>query len=142
MLHEIGAGETPTLQVFNKIDLLDDRPPAIDRDAQGKPWRVWVSALTGDGIDLLLTAVGELLAGDMVQQDLVLQPAHARLRSRLYARGAVQHEAVDDQGLYHLKVRLARNNLMRILDEEGLRLDSDYRLDNPAGNADQEVRPV
>jgi len=137
VLEEIGAGESPTLQVFNKIDLLDDRSPTIDRDAQGKPWRVWVSAQTGEGIDLLLSAVSELLAGEMTQQDLVLGPAHARLRSRLYERGAVQHEAVDEQGLYHLKVKLARNNLLRILDEEGLQRDADYHLGNPTSTPDQ-----
>jgi GTP-binding protein HflX len=87
----------------------------------------------------LLKAVSELLAGELIQQDLVLRPAHARLRSRLYARGAVEHEAVDEQGLYHLKVKLARSNLIRILDQEGLRQDADYQLDSPAGGPDQAV---
>jgi GTP-binding protein HflX len=139
VLEEIGARNTPTLQVFNKLDLLGDRSPSIDRDAQGRPWRVWLSAQSGDGIDLLLKAVSELLAGELIQQDLVLRPAHARLRSRLYARGAVEHEAVDEQGLYHLKVKLARSNLIRILDQEGLRQDADYQLDSPAGGPDQAV---
>jgi GTP-binding protein HflX len=139
VLEEIGARNAPTLQVFNKIDLFEDRSPSIDRNAQGKPWRVWLSARTGEGIELLLQAVGELLAGDLVQQDLVLRPAHARLRSRLYARGAVEHEAVDEQGLYHLKVKLARNNLIRILDEEGLQQDADYQLDSPSSSTDQAV---
>jgi GTP-binding protein HflX len=128
VLGEIGAAEIPTLQVFNKIDLLEGRRPTIQRNAEGKPWRVWVSAKSGAGIDLLLTAVSELLAGDLVQQDLVLQPTHARLRSRLYSRGAVQQEAVDDRGFYHLKIRLARSALLRILDEEGLRQNLDYTL--------------
>ncbi len=131
VLADIGAGDVPVLQVFNKIDLLGGRAPGIERDASGKPRRVWVSARTGDGIDLLLMAVSELLSGDLVQQELVLQPAHARLRSKLYARGAVQNEAVDEDGLYHLEVRLARNNLLRILAEEGLNSDSDYQLGSP-----------
>ncbi|MBT8146669.1 MAG: GTPase HflX, partial [Gammaproteobacteria bacterium] len=139
VLEDIGAGETPILQVFNKIDLMDERIPSIDRDDQGRPWRVWVSAQTGQGIELLLNAVGELLAGELVQQDLVLRPAHARLRSRLYARGAVEHEAVDEQGLYHLKIKLARNNLLRILDEEGLKPDADYHLGKPVSTVDQAI---
>lgn len=137
VLEEIGASDTPTLHVFNKIDLLDERTPTIDRDAEGKPVRVWLSAQSGEGIELLLNAVGELLAGELTQQELVLRPAHARIRSRLYARGAVQHEAVDEQGLYHLKVRLARNYLLRILDEEGLEPDADYHLGNSTSTADQ-----
>ena len=80
----------------------------------------------------MLTAVSELLSGELVQQDLVLQPAHARLRSKLYARGAVQGEEVDENGQYHLKVRLARSNLLRILAEEGLQSETDYLLGTPA----------
>jgi GTP-binding protein HflX len=131
VLAEIGAADAPILQVFNKIDLLENCAPAIDRDAEGRPWRVWLSARTGEGIELLLTAVSELLSGELVQQDLVLQPAHARLRSKLYARGAVQDEAVDENGQFHLKVRLARSNLLRILEEEGLQSESDYQLGKP-----------
>ncbi|MBL4820281.1 MAG: GTPase HflX [Gammaproteobacteria bacterium] len=135
VLKEIGADETPTLLVFNKIDLIPHRKPAIDRDTSGRPVRVWVSAKTGAGTDLLLDAISEILAGEMVQQTLVLLPEHARLRSRLYARGAVQEETVDDQGLFHLKVRLAPENLTRIIHEEGLQLDADFcvnkRLANP-----------
>lgn len=136
VLAEIGADKTPVLQVFNKLDLLDGRGPAIDRDAAGRPVRVWLSARTGAGVDLLLQAISELLSGDLVQQELVLQPSHARLRSKLYARGAVQHEAVDEKGLYHLNVRLARNNLIRILAEEGLESDTDYQLGNPVKAAE------
>jgi GTP-binding protein HflX len=119
VLEEIGAAGKPMLLVFNKIDLLDGREPGIDRDASGRPQRVWLSARTGKGVDLLLQAVCELLAEELIQEDLVLQPGQARLRSRLYARGAVLDESVDDEGLFHLKVRVARNNLIRMLNEEG-----------------------
>ncbi len=142
VLEEIGARKIPILQVFNKIDLLDDRPPCIDRDAQGRPWRVWLSAETGEGIEFLQGAVSELLSGELIHHDLVLRPTHARLRSRLYARGAIEHEDVDEQGLYHLKVKLARSSLMRILDQEGLRQDADYQLEHPALRVDQAAGPL
>ncbi len=142
VLEEIGARKIPILQVFNKIDLLDDRPPCIDRDAQGRPWRVWLSAETGEGIEFLQEAVSELLSGELIHHDLVLRPTHARLRSRLYARGAIEHEDVDEQGLYHLKVKLARSSLMRILDQEGLRQDADYQLEHPALRVDQAAGPL
>ncbi len=142
VLEEIGARKIPILQVFNKIDLLDDRPPCIDRDAQGRPWRVWLSAETGEGIEFLQEAVSELLSGELIHHDLVLRPTHARLRSRLYARGAIEHEDVDEQGLYHLKVKLARSSLMRILDQEGLRQDADYLLEHPALRVDQAAGPL
>ena len=126
VLAEIGADKTPVLQVFNKIDLIHGREPRIDRDADGKPVRVWVSAKTGAGMDLLLSAVTEILAGELIQQKLVLMPEHARLRSRLYDKGAVQDESVDGEGFFHLQVKLARESLLRIISEEGLQLDANY----------------
>lgn len=125
VLREIGAEDRPVLQVFNKIDLLSDMEPVIDRDAAGVPQRVWVSARDGRGIDLLLQAVAERLAPTATHQTVILQPQHARLRSRLYGRGAVVAEMVDDQGYCHLDLCLADDQLQRLMDEENLVLGAD-----------------
>ncbi len=53
VLDEIDAGEVPQLIVCNKIDRLEGVEPKIDRDDEGRPIRVWVSAQEGLGIDLL-----------------------------------------------------------------------------------------
>lgn len=37
VLEEIDAHEIPTLMVMNKIDMLDDFEPRIDRDEENKP---------------------------------------------------------------------------------------------------------
>ena len=60
VLGEIEALEIPRLEVFNKIDLLE-QSPRIDRDSQGLPTRVWLSAATGEGLDLLRQALAERL---------------------------------------------------------------------------------
>jgi len=62
VLKDIGADKSPQLEVFNKIDLLDDFAPRIDRNDQGKPVRVWLSAQTGAGMDLLLQALAEIFS--------------------------------------------------------------------------------
>ncbi len=49
VLEEIDAHEIPTLLVMNKIDMLEDFEPRIDRDEENKPIRVWLSAQTGAG---------------------------------------------------------------------------------------------
>lgn len=120
VLTEIGADEVPCLRVCNKIDLLDERIPTIERDQSGKPIRVWVSAHTGEGLDLLLSAISELLGHDVVERSLQLSPEHGRLRARLYAKGAVRHENVDDSGVISLDIRLPRHDLDRILMDEGI----------------------
>lgn len=59
VLHEIEADEVPQVIVCNKIDKLPDHQPRIDRDEDGKIWRVWLSAQTGEGVDLLRQVLKE-----------------------------------------------------------------------------------
>ena len=61
VLEEIGAAELPQLKVYNKIDLIPDVAPRIDRDDAGKPLAVWLSAQSGKGCELLAEAVAELV---------------------------------------------------------------------------------
>lgn len=114
VLEEIDALDIPRLQVFNKLDLLE-QPARIDRDEAGKPERVWLSAVTGDGCDLLLQAVAELVGEDMVQEELSLPPDQGGLRAALYRMGAVQSEAYGDDGVAHLHVRLPRSDWNRLM---------------------------
>ena len=121
VLTEIGADEIPTVQVLNKIDLLDGFVPRIDRDDQGQPQRVWMSARTGEGADLLLQAISEMLGHDIVNQQLTLAPDQGRLRAKLYARGAVTAERVDEQGQVVLGIKMPRADFERLLQEDDRR---------------------
>ncbi len=58
VLAEIGAAEVPRLLVFNKIDRLG-REAAVERDACATIRAVFLSAATGDGIELLREAIAE-----------------------------------------------------------------------------------
>jgi GTP-binding protein HflX len=58
VLHEIGAGQVPQLVVFNKIDRID-RAPSVERDPCGSIQAVFVSAMSGQGLDLLREAIAE-----------------------------------------------------------------------------------
>ena len=97
VLEEIDAGDLPQLRVMNKIDLAGAEP-RIDRDGEGRPTTVWLSAATGEGLDLLRQALGELLGGDRVQSELRLPHSAGRLHARLKAAGAIAAEEVDEHG--------------------------------------------
>jgi len=60
VLKEIGADEVRIIQVFNKIDRLDESKPRIERDNNGIVRRVWLSAVTGQGTDLLRQVLKEI----------------------------------------------------------------------------------
>ncbi|MEM8563947.1 MAG: ribosome rescue GTPase HflX [Pseudomonadota bacterium] len=114
VLAEIGADKIPQLTVFNKLDLLGQEP-RIDRDAEGRATRVWLSAETGKGVDLLLQAMAEILAGDVVSETLAISPAEGGLRAALYRLGAVESEDFSEDGVAHLSVRLPRADWDRLM---------------------------
>ncbi len=58
VLQEIGADHIPQVLVWNKIDLAD-LAPGIERDEYDKIRRVFVSAQTGAGTDMLRGAIAE-----------------------------------------------------------------------------------
>jgi len=123
VLGEIGANELPMLEVYNKLDLLEGIEPQIQRDADGKPQRVWVSARDGLGLDLLRQAVAELLGDDLFVGTLCLPQRLGRLRAQFFELGAVQCETHDEEGGSLLEVRLPRVELNRLISREGLRVD-------------------
>ncbi|HEY8386453.1 MAG TPA: ribosome rescue GTPase HflX, partial [Porticoccaceae bacterium] len=100
VLEEIGAADSPQLLVYNKIDLLEHTEPHIDRDEHGVPVAVWVSSITGAGIELLLQAIRERVGLDRIHGQYHLAPRLARLRSRFYELGAVLDERNSDDGGY------------------------------------------
>ncbi|PTU77780.1 GTPase HflX [Pseudomonas indoloxydans] len=120
VLKEIGAHELPMLEVYNKLDLLDGVEPQIQRDADGKPLRVWLSAREGRGLELLRQAVAELLGEDLFVATLQLPQRLGRLRAQFFALGAVQSEEHDELGRSLLAVRLPRVELNRLVSREGL----------------------
>ncbi|RRV61971.1 GTPase HflX [Stutzerimonas stutzeri] len=123
VLGEIGANELPMLEVYNKLDLIEGIEPQIQRDADGKPQRVWVSARDGLGLDLLRQAVAELLGDDLFIGTLRLPQMLGRLRAQFFELGAVQRETHDEEGGSLLEVRLPRVELNRVISREGLRVD-------------------
>ena len=114
VLAEIGAEGIPQLQVFNKLDVLE-QSPRLERNADGRPERVWLSAATGAGTDLLLQAIAELVGQDMVSEEIYLDPRQGSLRAAFYSMGAVQTEDYGDDGVAHLSVRLPRADWNRLM---------------------------
>ncbi len=118
VLEQIGANKVPQLQVYNKLDLIEDGTPRLERNQDGKPWRVWVSAKTGAGLDLLHEAIAEHLYGDPVYRSLCLGPTEGKLRAELYRFDAVLDERIDEIGNWIISIRLARSDFERLFGQD------------------------
>lgn len=106
VLKEIGADANPQLEVFNKIDLLDDFEPHIDRNEQGLPIRVWVSAKTGAGMELLLQALAEIFSATKVTRLCHLLPNQGDVRAKLFSVANIMQENFTEQGGWDLLVEI------------------------------------
>lgn len=141
VLEEIGAADLPQLRVYNKIDLIEDFAPRVDRDDQGQPTAVWLSAQTGAGIDGLFEAVAELLGEDRINNTLLLQPAEAKLRARLYAANAIVQESYRDNGDCEVQLAIPRSELLKILSDENIDIETLHwveEMNNLEGKEDWE----
>ena len=123
VLTEIEADSVDRLEVYNKIDLRDGELPRIERDAAGLPMRVWVSAVTGAGLDDLRKAIAERIGPELVERELRLSmsaPGTARLRAQLYQQGVIRKERTDRHGTLHLRVAVTESTLRQLLKQAGL----------------------
>ncbi len=118
VLKEIDADEVPQLIICNKIDNLDDIEPRIDRDEQGLPIRVWLSAQANIGVELLFTALAERLDIQVVNHQLNIPPSAGKLRGELYKLKCITSEVFDEQGHCHLEVNMPSREWQRLLANE------------------------
>ncbi|OEE78186.1 ribosome rescue GTPase HflX [Vibrio genomosp. F6] len=120
VLEEIDAHEVPSLVVMNKIDSLDDQKPRIERDEEGLPRTVWVSAMNGIGMDLLFEALTERLAKQMVQYQLRIPPQYqGKIRSTFFELKCIQQEEYDTDGNLLIDIRMQQVDWSRIEKREG-----------------------
>ena len=98
VLDEIGASEVPQLVVLNKADLLTTKQKQDCNSAS------LVSAVTGEGVDGLLNAIGAAL-GVVAPHQVRLGPEDGKNRAWLYQSGAVLSETMLTDGSVRLTVQ-------------------------------------
>ncbi len=90
VLDELGAGDKPRLLAFNKADLLDKAARDGATPAPAIAGSVFVSALTGYGMDTLRAEIAALLASMWVDIDATLPYTAGELLARVRERGTVE----------------------------------------------------
>ena len=122
VLQQLDADRVPQIRVYNKIDKLD-RKPKIANNRQGEGRAVWLSAVTGEGIPLLLDAIADRLRRKTVHGTIHLLPTQGRQRAKLFDIGAVLKEAPCDDGGWILELKMPERDLRRFLKREELSAD-------------------
>ncbi len=92
VLDELGAGDKPRLVAFNKADLLDPAARTGEVPGPAIAGAVFVSALTGYGIETLRAETSALLASLWVDLDATVPYAAGELLARIRERGTVELE--------------------------------------------------
>ena len=110
VLSEIDAEDIPVITVMNKIDLYDGEPKHLVQ-ADGSNERVWVSAQTNQGLDLLIKIISQHLAQHFQAYQVRLSPQDTRLRAEMFEREMVQSEVIQDDGSFLLNIRVSENDL-------------------------------
>lgn len=118
VLREIGADSVRQLQIYNKIDRLG-MEPRLDRDEQGQIRKVWLSAQTGAGIDLLLEALTEIFSEQSVHGWLRVPMGQGKVRAQLFEAGEVLDEQISEDGDWLLEVTLPRRDFDRLMKHAG-----------------------
>lgn len=96
VLGEIGAGEVPEVVAINKSDAIS--PEQLQRLANLYPEAVVISARDGDGLDLLVTRLGEAVARQMVTLSLSIPYDRGDIVAAAHRLGEVLAEKHDDRG--------------------------------------------
>ena len=118
VLEEIDAHEIPSLMVMNKIDMLDDFEPRIDRDEENKTDSCLAFRADRGWDTTAFSGLTERLSGEVAQHMLRLPPQEGRLRSRFYQLQAIEKEWMEDDGSVSLQVRLPIVDWRRLCKQE------------------------
>jgi GTP-binding protein HflX len=119
VLKQLDADQVPQIRVYNKIDKLD-RQPRVTNNRQGEGRAVWISAVTGEGLELLKDAIAQRLQQKTLHRHIHLEPAQGRERAKLFELGAVLSEEVLEDGGWALELKMTEKDLRRFLKHENL----------------------
>ena len=115
VLTEIKANEVPFLLIYNKIDQLEDIQPHIEYDDQNKPVAVYLSAQSGDGINLLVDAIRERLKNEILHFRLTLSSQEGKIRHHLYRLNCIRKEEISEQGDFLLEIQIDKVEWLKLI---------------------------
>lgn len=111
VLNQIDAGDVPQLLVYNKADL----SPEVKRLVDHQPGSVGVSAQTGEGVEELLTAIGDRLRARADRYELFIPWSRGDVLASIHREGEVMMEVTEEDGM-RVTARLEAASASRLSD--------------------------
>ncbi|TAA61555.1 GTPase HflX [Shinella sp. JR1-6] len=100
-------GAERILEVWNKIDRLEpEAREALVQKAEGQPTVIAVSAISGEGVDKLLSEINQRLSGVLVDRDVILPVTQLQLLPWVYDHSIVDAREDMEDGNVRLELRL------------------------------------
>ncbi len=105
---EAGADAIPSMEIWNKTDLLDDdRRQHIIQQAEGRPDTIPLSAVTGQGVDALLEAIRTRLNAGSIERIVTIGSEAGATLNWLYENAEIlQREELEDGHRLQLRIRI------------------------------------
>jgi|TARA_B110000438_G_scaffold270687_1_gene288014 GTPase len=119
VLKQLEADKVPQLRVYNKIDKLNYKPKLTKR-INGSGRAAWVSALKGEGLNLLMTGISSFFARNLLIGSIKLDNSQGKQRAKLFQMGAVKEEKILDDGSFRLALEITKQDIYRFLKKEGM----------------------
>ncbi|EYR80025.1 MULTISPECIES: GTPase HflX [unclassified Shinella] len=100
-------GAERILEVWNKIDRLEpEAREALVQKAESQPTVIAVSAISGEGVDKLLSEINQRLSGVLVDRDVILPVTQLQLLPWVYDHSIVDAREDLEDGNVRLELRL------------------------------------
>jgi len=136
VLESIGAGDVPVIEVYNKIDQLKQVNPKVESETDGNGMaasgsknrsnevtnKVWCSAKTGEGLDLLLQTISQQLEIEWLDLNLLISPQDLDIRSELYDLHVITSESATENGDTELQIKIDAADWRRLNRQTNKRL--------------------
>ena len=94
--------------------------------------RVWCSAKTGAGIDLVLQTIAQQLEIEWLDLNLVISPPNLDIRSELYNLHVITDESVVDDGSIEVNIKIDAADWRRLNRQTDKRLEKCCTGDIPS----------
>ena len=127
VLKQLDADKVPQIRVYNKIDKLEFESNKIRLGHQSLK-SVWLSALTGEGLNSILNAISDFISKNVILGCIELTNKQGRQRAKLFEMGAVREENILKDGSWELLLKIKKQDIQRFLKKEGMKANAFVKI--------------